>query len=481
MDTPNKLTILQINDSHGYLREHDELFFKNGKEIYKKAGGYARIATLFNKTKKENPDGTIILDNGDTIHGTYLAIKTRGKGIVPILNELNLDAMTAHWEFAYGPREVKDIEKSLHFPILGINCYYEDTKELFFEPYIILERLGYKIGVIGIVCNIIDKTMPPAFSQGVYFTLGNEELPKYIEKIRRKGVEFIVVLSHLGYPQELQLAKEVDGIDILLSGHTHNRVYRPVIENGAIIIQSGCHGSFIGKLDLFINEGKIESYNHQLININAQIEEDLKIKEMIEQIYSPHRQLLETTVGETETGLHRYHVMESKMDNLLLDSLLNVSGRNLAFSNGWRYGAPIPPRKITMNDIWNIIPTNPPISICDISGRDLWDMMEENLEHTFSRNPYNQMGGYVKRCKGIHVYFKIENPEGKRIQEFFIGDDRLEKSKKYKACYLTEQGIPRRYGSNHEDLDIRAIEALREYIEHNSPIKIHKHNSIVPI
>lgn len=91
------------------------------------------------------------------------------------------------------------------------------------------------------------------------------------------------------------------------------------------------------------------------------------------------------------------------------------------------------------------------------------------------------MGGYVKRCKGIHVYFKIENPEGKRIQEFFIGDDRLEKTKKYKACYLTEQGIPNKYGSNHEKLDIRAIDALKKYIKHHSPIKIEKYNSIVPI
>ncbi|TFF63657.1 MAG: bifunctional metallophosphatase/5'-nucleotidase [Promethearchaeota archaeon] len=481
MNNHDKISILQINDSHGYLRPHDELYFKDGKEIYKEAGGYARIAWLFNETRKENPEGTIILDNGDTIHGTYLAIKNRGRDMVPILNELGLDGMTAHWEFAYGPKEVKAIEQKLNFPMLAINCYYNHNDELFFNPYIILKRLDYEIGIMGIACNIIDKTMPPEFSEGVYFTLGKKELPMYIRELNEKGVDLIIVLSHLGYPQELQLAKETDGIDILLSGHTHNRVYNPVIENNAIIIQSGCHGSFVGKLNLFLEDGKIKSYEHHLIDINSEINEDPKVKNMIEQLYAPHKKILETNIGETKTGLHRYNVMESTMDNLLLESIIMASKRKIAFSNGWRYGAPVPPREIILNDIWNIVPTNPPISVCDISGEHLWNMMEENLEHTFSRDPYNQMGGYVKRCQGIHVYFKVENPEGKRIQEFFVGNDRLDLKKIYKASYLTEQGIPKKYGFNHERLEIKAVDALRHFIEKKSPLRIEKNNSIVPI
>jgi 2',3'-cyclic-nucleotide 2'-phosphodiesterase (5'-nucleotidase family) len=481
MNNQDRLTIVQLNDSHGYILPHNELYFKDGKEIYKEAGGYARIAGLFKKVKEQNPEGTILLDNGDTIHGTYLAVNNGGKNMIPLLNELSFDAMTTHWEFAYGPKEVKKIEEKLKFPILAINCYYKNNDELFFKPYLILKRLKYKIGIIGIACNIIDKTMPPKFSEGIYFTLGKGELPKYIRELGNKEVDIIIVLSHLGYPQELQLTKDIDGIDILLSGHTHNRVYKPVFENNTIIFQSGCHGSFIGKLDLFLKNGKIESYEHQLIDVNRKIEEDPKIKNLIKEIYIPHQKMLETVVGETKTGLHRYNVMESKMDYLLLDSIMEVSQTKMAFSNGWRYGAPIPPGKITMNDVWNIIPTNPPISICEISGKDLWRMMEENLEKTFSRNPYNQMGGYVKRCKGINVYFKIENPKGRRIHEFYIGDRRLDFEKNYKASYLTEQGIPKNYGFNHEYLDIKAVDALREYIERNSPIQIKKHNSIVPI
>src|SRR5690625_6436380 len=98
------------------------------------------------------------------------------------------------------------------------------------------------------------------------------------------------------------------------------------------------------------------------------------------------------------------------MDNLLLESLLDVSGAEIAFSNGWRYGAPIPPGEITMNDLWNIIPTNPPVSIVEITGAEIIQMLEENIENTFASDPYKQMGGYLKRCLGMKMFIKLENP-----------------------------------------------------------------------
>src|SRR5690606_12715236 len=106
---------------------------------------------------------------------------------------------------------------------------------------------------------IVDKMMPPHFSEGLYFTLGNEELPDIIQKLRKQDeVDLIVVISHFGFPQEAKLVSEIDGIDILLSGHTHNRMTKPVIINDTILMQSGCHGSFIGRLDVNFVNGKIE-------------------------------------------------------------------------------------------------------------------------------------------------------------------------------------------------------------------------------
>ncbi len=483
MSEERHLTILQLNDSHGYLKPHFEIFWKDGRTTTQKVGGFARIASLMNQIQVEHPNAVLTLDNGDTFHGTYPVVQSQGKVLIPILNALAIDAMTAHWEFAYGPSVFQSLTHQLDYPMLAINCYSKDTKTLIFSPITIIERNGLQIGIVGIASNIIDKTMPEHHSEGIYFTLGNQELPTYIQHLRDKErVDLIVVLSHLGYPQDLKLAAEVEGIDVLLSGHTHNRLYQPVIVNRAVIIQSGCHGSFIGRLDLKILNSRVKTFRHQLISIEDHISANFAVQDMIDRtVKKTEHAMLETVVGITRSTLSRWRPFESTMDNLLLQACQEASGTTLAFSNGWRYGAPIPPGDVTMNDLWNIIPDNPHISICEITGKELWLMMEDNLENTFSRDPYRQIGGYIKRCLGLNIYFKIENPYRKRIQDFFINGHPLDPAKSYSACFLTVQSIPSHYGKNRRDLHITAIDALKQYFEKHSPITSTLKGSIVPI
>ncbi|OKY78922.1 MAG: 5'-nucleotidase/2',3'-cyclic phosphodiesterase related esterase [Candidatus Methanohalarchaeum thermophilum] len=464
------------------MEPHQELFWKDGDEVYRETGGLARISS-FIENKFESSSRAVFLDNGDTFHGTYVPVKNKGIRMAEVMNELGIDAMTLHWEFAYGPERVKELEDELSYPILAINCYREEDEERLFDPYKIIERNGLKIGIIGIAATIVDKTMPKEFSEGIYFTLGDQELPYFINLLKEEeNVDLILVLSHLGFPQEARLAKEVDGIDVLLSGHTHNRLYEASEINNTIIYQSGCHGSFIGELNLKMKDNKIKDYRHILNIIDKSIEEDKEITETINKIKEPYKDYLSKKVGKSIDGLHRYNVMESKMDNLLLKSIRDFKNTQLAFSNGWRYGSPIPPdSEITVENLWQIVPANPPVSTCDLKGKEIWDMMEENLEKTFSRNPYNQMGGYIKRCIGLNIYFKVENPKNERIQEIYIGDNKIQEEKYYSTTYLSTQAVPRKYGKNRKTHQINAIEALKRYIKNNSPIKIGKTNSIVPI
>jgi S-sulfosulfanyl-L-cysteine sulfohydrolase len=169
------------------------------------------------------------------------------------------------------------------------------------------------------------------------------------------------------------------------------------------------------------------------------------------------------------------------MDNLLLQSMLELTGAQLAFSNGWRYGAPVPQGPITQNDLWNMIPVNPPVSVCRLTGEELWEMMEENLERTFARDPYEQMGGYVKRSMGLNLYFKVENPYGARINELFVGGKRVEPHQVYDVCYVTTQGVPAKYGSEREALDVHAIDALARYVQQHSPVEAGLQGTIVAI
>ena len=476
------ITILQINDTHGYMEEHWVHFWEGAYAKYIRAGGYPRMKYYIDQVRAEKDGNVLLLDGGDTFHGTYPVVKSKGQVLVPLLNDLGISAMTAHWEFAYGPRAFDSLLDSLNYPMLAINCYHKETDKLVYDPYIIKEVNGVRVAVIGIAATIIDKVMPPHFSEGLYFTLGNEELPGYIQKVKNEeNADIVLVMSHLGYPQEVKLASEIEGIDILLSAHTHNRIYEPSIINDTIIFQSGCHGSFLGHIDLVIENKKIVDYDHRLVVLDYKIKEDEEMKATIDQMMKQDRGMLNQVVGKTNTDLNRYAVLESTMDNFLLKSLIDLTGDQIAFSNGWRYGAPIPKGDITLNDLWNIIPVNPPVSRGKITGQELWDMMEENIERTFAKDPYEQMGGYLKRCLGINLYFKIENPYGERIEKLFVQGKAVEKDKVYNVVYVTSQGVPEKYGHDKEQLEIHAIDALLKYLQRHGTVNADLEGSIVAV
>lgn len=459
------LTLLQVNDTHGYLEPHPELLWGPSGAEFRTAGGYARISAVFKQIREATKGAVVALDNGDTLHGTFPAVHSKGASFIEPINYLKLDAWTVHWDFAYGVDRLRALAAQLHHPLLAINCYHKDTDKLAYQPTLLLERGGLSIGVIGIAATIIDKTMPKNFSEGLRFTLGNEELPSHIADLRNQGAEVIVVLSHLGLPQDIKLAEQVRGIDVIVSGHTHNRLFEPLRFNDALIIQSGCHGSFIGRLDLTIADKHVVESRHELIPINEAIQPDPGMQQLVDAIMGPHRPILSEIVGHTDIALHRNTILDAPMDDLLLSAITSISGKAIGFSNGWRYGAPIPPGPVTRNDLWNIIPTNPPVSTIELTGAEIRSMLEDNLENTFAPDPYNQMGGYVKRCLGLTLYIKIENPKGARIQQIFAGDDPLDAQRTYPACFVTTQGVPEKFGRNRQNLAIHAVEALELFLK----------------
>jgi 2',3'-cyclic-nucleotide 2'-phosphodiesterase (5'-nucleotidase family) len=462
------LTIIQVNDTHGYLEPHPELVWRGDAATYPLMGGYARIASIL-KRARTGEGSVLALDNGDTFHGTYPAVASKGEAFVPLVNALRFDAMTAHWEFAWGPPHFRALAARLDYPMLAINCYDKQSGSRYFPSSIVVERGGLRVAIIGIAATIIDKSMPPHFSEGLMFTSGREELPAEIHRLRTdERAELVVVLSHLGFPQDVSLARSVVGIDVIVSGHTHNRLETPVVADGALIIQSGCHGSFVGRLDLEISGGRVIEWRHQLIPVDESVEIDVKMNDLVQDIMKPHRRILQEVVGHTEVGMHRDTNLFAPMDDLLLAAVAAAADTEIAFSNGWRYGAPIPPGPITMNDLWNMIPTNPPVSTVNLTGAEIREMMEENLERTFAADPFGQMGGYLKRFRGLTIYGKLENPPGQRIEHLFIRDDALTPDGTYRVAFVTEQSVPKKFGKSRRNLPIDAIEALRNYLQ-NSP------------
>lgn len=476
-----ELTIVQINDTHAYLEQHPELFWAGDRAEYRPAGGYARIATLLDQIRREN-DPVLIFDCGDTLHGTYAAVETEGLALVPLLQRLGYDAWTAHWDFAYGPQRLAEVAAQLPYPLLAANCYDEQSGQRVFDPYTIIEAGDLRVGVIGLAAYIVDKMMPDSFSEGVRLTLGLQELPDLITRLRREErADLIVLISHIGFPQEMQLARDVPGIDVLLSAHTHNRLWAPARVNDTLLMQSGSHGSFVGKLTLQVEQGRVVDFRHRLLVVDASIEPDAEIAAIVDDVLEPHRDMLEEIAGETRTGLNRGRVLECTMDNFLLQSLLHEQEAHVAFSHGWRYGAPIPPGPVTVDQLYNIVPMNPPLFTVDLSGEEIWAMLEQSMEQVFSRNPYDQVGGYVKRCLGLNCYVKIENPPGRRVQELFIRGEKIQPGQTYSAVFITTQGVPEKYGRNRQKLNVRAVEVMRRYLQEAGPATVNLQHTVVAV
>lgn len=480
--TERRLTILQLNDLHGYLEPHPEVFRGRGRFHYRNCGGLARIAGLFKQVRAERPGAVLALDNGDTFHGTFAAVQSKGEAMLPLMNALAFDAMTLHWEFAYGPAHVRRLAAELAYPMLASNIFEKESGRTMFEPSCVIERGGLRIGIVGVASNIVDKSMPPQYAEGVRFTLGNTELPGHVERLRTNDkVDLVVVLSHLGFAQDAKLAAEVHGIDALISGHTHNRLSEPVWVGRTPIIQSGCHGSFVGRLDLTVDGGQITDVRHELICIDERIEADAEMASMVDHVMAPHRAFLGQVVGQAQAPLDRATSLEATMDNVLLDAIAAAAGTRLAFSNGWRYGAPILPGDVTMEHLWNIVPTQAPISTVDLTGEELRTMLEANLERTYSPDPYCQMGGFVKRCRGLNLYFKMENPKGRRIEDLLVNGAPIDPGRIYRAAMLGEQGVPKKFGSGRQEIGVDAIESLKQHFARGRAVRGSRRGSVVAI
>ena len=220
---------------------------------------------------------------------------------------------------------------------------------------------------------------------------------------------------------------------------------------------------------------------HQLICVDEHVEPDAEMAERVQQAVAPHRAFLDQVVGQVQSPLDRATSLEASMDNVLLDAIGAAAGTRLAFSNGWRYGAPILPGDVTMQHLWNIVPTHPPISTVELTGEELRAMLEANLERTYSPDPYCQMGGFVKRCRGLNLYFKMENPKGQRIEDLLVDGAPMQPGRIYRAAMLGEQGVPMKYGSKRQKIEIDAIQSLQQLFGRRSQLRGSRRGSVVAV
>ncbi|MCW5772835.1 MAG: thiosulfohydrolase SoxB [Rhodospirillaceae bacterium] len=395
-----------------------ELDFAALARSYGKVGGLDRMATLVKAIRAERPGRTLLLDGGDTWQGSFTSNQSKGADMVAAMNALGVEAMTAHWEFTYGAARVKDLVAALKFPFLAGNVRDTEWEEDVFKPAAVFERGGLKIAVIGQAFPYTPVANPRYMIPKWSFGIQEDVVAKRVAAARAGGADLVVLLSHNGFDVDRKLAGRVKGIDVLLTGHTHDALPAAVKVGETLLIASGSHGKFLSRLDIEVKDKRIAGYRYRLIPIFAEaIAPDAEMAAVVAKIRAPHEAALAKVLGKTESLLYRRGNFNGTFDDLICQALQAERDAEIALSPGFRWGATLlPGADITAEDVYNQTSiTYPAAYRTEMTGAYLKEVLEDVADNLFNPDPYYQQGGDMVRCGGLGYTIDINEKVGRRI------------------------------------------------------------------
>ena len=454
---PQTISILQTTDVHCQIHPHDELFWEDNKAVFRKTGGYAYMATMLNDLKKKNPN-TYIIDTGDMFQGSELSVKTTGEAFVPILDALKYDLyLPGNWEVIYGKKQMQSLLGKLNAPKICTNMYHDlgDGKkgELIFQPYQIWNVAGAKIGFLGYTDPLVPIRQSPVYSKGIIYTKPEENLAHYIDVLKnQENCSYIIMIAHLGLSQQIALANmpECEGVNYILGGDTHERVRKPIVCKYAKVVEPGAFGSFIGKLDLTVQNGKVTADNYELLEVaSPKIKPDPTIQKLLNEKELVFKEHIDTVIGHSTIPLYRYFVVENPIDTMILNGLKwKFPEIDIVLSNGFRF---CPPRTtpdqtgnipITNGFIFDMLPVDSTIRTAKTSGKQIKDWLEKELNNVFAKDASKRFGGWVVKFKGMEITFNAFGETGKRVQTVNVKGAPIDDSKLYSILACERDGDP---------------------------------------
>ena len=407
--------------SHYALSSGD---FSSLAQGYGRVGGLDRVATVVKAIRADRPDA-ILLDGGDTWHGSYTTHMTQAQDMVNVMNALEPDAMTFHWEFTLGTERVTELVESLPFAALGQNIFdseWDEPSDLF-PPYKMFERGGTKIAVIGQAFPYMPIANPGWMFPEFSFGIRDENMAKMVEKVRAEGAECVVVLSHNGFDVDKKMASVVPGIDVILSGHTHDALPEPVVVGSTIVLPSGSNGKFVSRVDLDIRDGRMMGYRTKLIPIFSDvIAPDAEVAAIIDAERAPYLPELTEVLGRTDSLLYRRGNFNGTWDDLICDALLSERDAQIALSPGVRWGPSlVPGQDITREDVFGVTSMSYGQAYrSEMTGEFLKVILEDVADNIFNPDPYYQQGGDMVRTGGLGYRIDVSKPQGERISEMTL-------------------------------------------------------------
>ena len=417
-----KLVILHTNDLHGHLTPWQGW---DGDLKGKRIGGLGVLGGAIAAQRRDAGGSCLLLDAGDLIGDTMIADLTQGKALITSLNHLAYDAMTiGNHEPDFGMERLKERISEAAFPVLAANLVDADSGTLFAKPYVIKTVGHVRVGILGLAYPKTARTTAAKNVGTVAFQKPEPAVEEFLPQLRHDGAEIVVVLSHLGLAADQSLARSIKGIDVIVGGHSHNRMKSAERVGDTLIVQAGAHGSDLGRLDLDIRGGKIADYNRTLIALDhSAVPTDESAAQLAAKLLDEHRSALDEVIGHTDDWLVRAQTLagqearqrdeESTVDSLFADFLRVQTNADIAMLPGVGYGVAIAPGPVTAAQLRQLIPHDGKVTTMRLPGSRIIGILEQAVENVFG-NPDAKVGGMIQ-VSGLRFRYDTTRPKGHRI------------------------------------------------------------------
>jgi 2',3'-cyclic-nucleotide 2'-phosphodiesterase (5'-nucleotidase family) len=373
------------------------------------------------------------------------------------MNAFNYDLiLPGNWEVVYKKKKMLYDMGHSNAAKICANMWHKtndaDNGTLIYPPYWIKYIAGAKVGFIGFTDHLVPKRQSPAYSEGIGFTHATDNVAKYIKYLQEvEGCGIIFVVTHMGLAQQVGLANDpnIAGADFIIGADTHERVRVPIQGKYTKVVECGAFGSFLGKLDVTVKDGKIDTYHYALLDVDpVKYPANKKMLALVDKAAAPYAASLQKVLGYTATPLVRYFVLETPMDNLITDAVMWKFKPDIALSNGFRFCQPLAVPQgaqkvaITNEFLWNMLPVDSTAKTGEVTGQQILEWLEKELENAFATDPSKRFGGWFVRFAGMEVNCTIGKPKGQRVNTVKIKGQPLDKNKMYKIVACEREGDP---------------------------------------
>ena len=432
------------------------LDYQEAARRYGRMGGFAHLKTLIDRLRAEaGPGHSLLLDGGDLWQGTGQAAATQAADMVDAANLLDIEAMTGHWEFTYGEATLRQRLADFKGEFLAQNVFlteeaafsdaaaFDPASGRVFKPASVKEIGGMRVAVIGQAFPYVPVAHPKRFTPDWTCGIREQELQKLVDELRgAQHADVVLLLSHNGMDVDLKLASRVRGIDVVLGGHTHDAVPRPVVVANpggkTLVTNGGSNGKFLAVLDLDVSTGALKDVRYHLLPIYADLlKPDGDMLALIERHRAPFGSKPSQVLATSEALLYRRGNFTGPLDQVVCDALRHQLNAQIALSPGFRWGTTVlAGQPITAEDLQSATAiTYPEVYVSDMTGSQIKAILEDVADNLFNPDPYYQQGGDMVRVGGMDYACAPNESAGARISSMMLDDGRpVEPDKSYRVA-----------------------------------------------